>query len=112
MGFEFKSHRKSINQKLDQAMALMLNEWGDVAQGFATKDVPVDTGNLKGKIDYRVDLDNNRMIIGTNVEYAPRVEFDEKAHHTVGKAHFLRDSIALHRGVYQMIAKKYLGDMK
>lgn len=111
MGFEFTSHRNETDQKLRQALGMMLEEWGDVAQGFASKDAPVDTGNLAGSIDTRKNIDAIEMIVGTNVKYAPSVEFNDKAHHEVGKAHYLRDSVAKHVDVYQAIAKKYLGSL-
>jgi hypothetical protein len=50
------------------------------------------------------------MYVGTNVEYAAPVEFNDKAHHEVGKAHYLRDSIATHLDVYREIAQTYLKD--
>lgn len=106
--FEFKSHKAEVDQKVDQAIEQMLEAWGMTAQGFASSNCPVDTGNLSQSIDYGHDEDT--MYVGTNVEYAAPVEFNDKAHHEVGKAHYLRDSIATHLDVYREIAQTYLKD--
>ena len=39
----------------------------------AKEKVPVDTGNLQDSITYEVN--GNEGVVGTNVEYAPYVEF-------------------------------------
>ena len=106
--FEFKSHKAEVEKATDLAIAQMLEAWGMTAQGFASANCPVDTGNLSQSIDY--DHDEDTMYVGTNVEYAPYVEFNDKAHHEVGKAHYLRDSIATHMDVYREIAQTYLKD--
>ena len=91
------------------------------AEGFAIKQCPVDTGRLKNSIvfatskinsgrqyDYSDDQkppknysyqignvsSDNVVYVGTNVEYAQEIEFSDTINHTVGKAHFLRDSLA------------------
>lgn len=106
--FEFKSHKAEVEKATNQAIAQMLEAWGMTAQGFASANCPVHTGNLSQSIDY--DHDEDTMYVGTNVEYAPYVEFNDKAHHAVGKAHYLRDSIATHMDVYREIAQTYLKD--
>lgn len=80
----------------------------------AKANVPVDTGRLRASISTnwtgsgknrgdveskakaedgvgqpQESLDTFKAVIGTNVEYAPHVEFDETAHHEVGGPHFL-----------------------
>ena len=106
--FEFKSHKAEVENATDLAIAQMLEKWGEVAQGFASANCPVHTGTLSQSIDY--DNDEDTMYVGTNVEYAAPVEFNDKAHHEVGKAHYLRDSIATHLDVYREIAQTYLKD--
>lgn len=46
---------------------------GQMVEGSAKLRVPVDTGRLRASITNRIDGD--RAIIGTNVEYAPYVEY-------------------------------------
>lgn len=105
---KFISHRKEVDAKVDSAIARMLEEWGMVAQGFATADTPVDTGRLRGSITYETDVESATTVIGTNVEYAPIVETNDKAKHPVGKAHFMRDAVAKHKDLYNQIASQNL----
>lgn len=76
------------------------------AEGYAILNCPVDTGRLRDSITHEVE--DNVAYIGTNVEYAPYVEFNDNAQHKVGKAHFLRDAVANHSDEYKQIADTYL----
>lgn len=76
------------------------------AEGYAILNCPVDTGRLRDSITHEVE--DNVAYIGTNVEYAPYVEFNDNAQHKVGKAHFLRDAVADHSDEYKQIALVYL----
>lgn len=105
--FEFISHRTEVDAKTDRVIEAILTKWGQVAQGFATTNSPVDTGRLKNSITYEINVGDSETVIGTNVEYAPYVEFDDSKRHPVGKAHFMRDCVAQHVGLYEQIAKSY-----
>lgn len=48
---------------------------GKVAARYAKELCPVDTSNLRNSIAYEVDMGDNSVIIGTNIKYAPYVEF-------------------------------------
>lgn len=50
--------------------------------GDARKGTPVDTGRLRASITPRVESsgDGIRGIVGTNVKYAPYIEYGTKAH--------------------------------
>lgn len=76
------------------------------AEGYAILNCPVDTGRLRNSITHEVE--DNVAYIGTNVEYAPYVEFNDNAQHKVGKAHFIRDAVADHSDEYKQIADTYL----
>jgi len=107
--FVIKSHRKEVDEKVDDAIARMLTEWGIVAQGFATAQCPYDTGRLRASITYEINEEEKETVIGTNVEYAPYVEINDKMKHPRGgKAHFMRDAVANHANVYNDIANNYL----
>ena len=54
-----------VTEALEKACLLVEND--------AKKKVPVDTGNLRSSITHEVN--GNEGIVGTNVEYAPYVEF-------------------------------------
>lgn len=95
----------TLRQK-QKAIKQALYVCGGMAEGFAKLDCPVDTGNLRNSISHTETED--MAIVGTNVEYAPYVEYNDNAHHDVGKAHFLRDSIATNLDEYKDIIKSYL----
>jgi len=57
----------------DDAATKALNKACLTVMNSAKEKVPVDTGNLRNSITYEVD--GNEGIVGTNVEYAPYVEF-------------------------------------
>lgn len=60
----------------DEAIAKALETIGLVAEGYAKRLAPVDTGRLRNSISHARDEDS--AYIGTNVEYAPYVEFGTK----------------------------------
>ena len=91
-----------------QAVDRALEAIGLQAQEYAADRTPVDTGNLKGSITH--ELGDNCVYVGTNVEYAPYVEFIDRYHHATGQAHFLRDAVTKHNDEYKAIAERYLKD--
>lgn len=106
--FKFTSHKSEIDKKVDANIQALLMAWGITAMNFASGNAPVDTGNLASSIDFDIDPSEGVTIVGTNVEYATYVETNDNAHHEVGKAHFMRDSVANHTDLYQQMAKTYL----
>lgn len=73
MTIKIKTNIPEVEQALSEALRRGFKVCGDVAKGHAMKDCPVDTGTLSGSIDY--DSDDKQMIVGTNEEYAPYVEY-------------------------------------
>lgn len=75
---------------------------GTIAEGYAKDECPVDTGRLRNSITNSVQVSENEaaVYIGTNVEYAPQVEFMDINHKT-GNAHFLRNSVTNHIDEYE-----------
>lgn len=51
---------------------------------------------------------DNSVYIGSNVEYAAPVEFNDGVAHKTGKAHYLRDAITDHADEYGQIVEAYL----
>lgn len=80
---------------------------GKAAEAHAKAECPVDTGRLRNSISHNV-VDNDGIYIGTNVEYAPYVEFIDRYNHPVGKAHFLRDAATNHSEEYKKIMQASL----
>lgn len=52
-----------------------LKGWADKTEMDAKRDVPVDTGELQQSIRQGMDNEGLVQTVGTNVEYAPYVEF-------------------------------------
>lgn len=92
---------------IDSAISVALEEIGLLAENYAAKKCPVDTGNLRASITHEVDTGDNAVYIGTNVEYAPYVELGtlrQKAQP------FLRPAASEHGAQYRQVLKKALGD--
>lgn len=91
---------------IESAIGVALEEIGLLAENYAAKKCPVDTGNLQGSIAHEVDVDDNAVYIGTDVEYAPYVELGTSRQ----KAQpFLRPAASEHGAQYRRVLKKALG---
>lgn len=73
MEIEVTSHRIEVIQAKDEAVAKALETIGLVAERYAKEMCPTDTSRLKNSISHETDDDT--VYVGTNVEYAPYVEF-------------------------------------
>lgn len=91
---------------IGSAIGAALEEIGLLAENYAAKRCPVDTGNLRGSITYEVDAGDSAVYIGTNVEYAPYVELGTSRQ----KAQpFLRPAASEHGEQYRRVLEKTLG---
>jgi HK97 gp10 family phage protein len=127
MSINFIDNSEEVLSALHEAAERALEKCGLTAEGYAKKATPVDTGNLRNSISRKVQKDT--MFVGTNVEYAPYVEFgtgkyypggrpdpwvykDEKGnwHRTSGvKAKpFIKPSVADHKQQYFDIIEQEL----
>lgn len=70
----YENHTEEVLEALGTATVNALVKCGLVAEGYAKKLCPVDTGRLRNSITFNVDEDEPAVYIGTNVEYAPYVE--------------------------------------
>ena len=101
-------NRAEAQAAIRAAIKKGLETIGLIAEGYAKRDTPVDTGRLRNSITHVTSDD--AAYIGTNVEYAPYVEFgDDLSHPNGGKAHFLRDAAADHASEYAQIMRNALG---
>lgn len=73
MAVEVISHKIEVIQAKDEAVAKALETIGRVAERYAKELCPTDTSRLKNSISHQVD--DETVYVGTNVEYAPYVEF-------------------------------------
>lgn len=69
-----ENNAEQVAAALNSAIARALTMIGQQAEGNAKLICPTDTGRLKNSITNQIDMDENAVYIGTNVEYAPYVE--------------------------------------
>lgn len=103
---KFTDNSKEFIEEKNRAIMAALEAIGLTGEAYAKADCPVDTGRLRNSISHQAIDDT--AYIGTNVEYAPEVEYNDRAHHTVGKAHFLRDAATTHTQEYKNIVLEQL----
>ena len=129
MTVNFKDNSGAVLRAFHTAVEKALEECGLVAEGYAKKLAPVDTGNLRNSISHKVDPEEPAVYIGTNSSYAAYQEFgtgiyteggrdtpwvyqDEKGnwHWTRGnKAQpFLKPAVADHARQYRQIIEQEL----
>lgn len=124
---------KEVLDELKKRVAQGLNAIGVTAEKHAKANCPVDTGRLRNSITYAItggqgnanaeagapalpkdykkqtEPKENEVIVGTNVEYAPRQELFDMSH-KVGKAHFIRDSLSTHGDDFKKLMEAALKD--
>lgn len=119
----FESHLDEILQNLDQdKIPRILETMGLVAEGYAKRLCPVDTGNLRNSITHDSDMSDQSAVIGTNVEYGKYVELGHRqdpgryvpaigkrlvADH-VAPQPFLRPAVEDHKSEYKNIAESIM----
>ena len=127
MSVTFTDNSGAILSAFHSAVEKALEECGLVAEGYAKKLAPVDTGNLRNSISHKMDPEEPAVYIGTNSSYAAYQEFgtgiyteggrdtpwvyqDEKGnwHWTRGnKAQpFLKPAVADHARQYRQIIEQ------
>ena len=127
--FVFVDNSEAFKKKLNSAFLAALERCGMQGEGYSKDLVPVDTGNLRNSISYRVDAKEKKTYIGTNNEYAPYVELgtgkyaeggrkdpwvyqdtEGKWHHTNGQRAqpYLKPAVANHKQTYRNIIEDAL----
>ena len=74
MSVEINDNSKEVSAAIKAALLRGLEKCGLVAEGYAKKLCPVDTGNLRNSITHVVDEQEPAAIIGTDSEYGAYVE--------------------------------------
>lgn len=77
--------QKLIDELLPEALAKGLEKAGQIVENSAKKLVAVDDGILRASISHAVDAENSSVSIGTNVEYAPYVEYGTGIYNPEGR---------------------------
>lgn len=101
---------EEVVKALGAAFGKALEEVGLAAEAYAKLLCPVDTGRLRNSITHTIAYEDGEWAayIGSDVEYAESVEFNEKARHENGQAHFLRDAATTHADEYRATIEKHL----
>jgi HK97 gp10 family phage protein len=89
--------------ELERRIPVALEECGLVAEGYAKRLCPVDTGRLRNSITHTVNGDI--AYIGTNVEYAPYVELGTSR---TRAQPFLKPAVADHASEYKRVIENGL----
>ena len=100
MSVIIQDHSSEVSDEIKSALLRGLETCGLVAEGYAKKLAPVDTGNLRNSITHDVDDEEPAAYIGTSVEYAPYV--------CLGTIHmkaqpFLKPAVADHANEFRKI---------
>ena len=105
MDINFTDNSKEVSEKIKKALLRGLETCGLVAEGYAKKLAPVDTGNLRNSITHTVDDGEPAAYIGTNVEYAP---YQELGTIHMAAQPFLKPAVADHANEFQKIIENEL----
>lgn len=84
LSFEIKvDNTAAILKATDEAIYNALEIVGNKAADYAAAKAPVKTSNLKNSMTAEVHMDESAVYVGTDVNYAPSVEFGH--HQQVGR---------------------------
>lgn len=103
MSVNITDNTEEVLRALSGAKQRALERIGLAAEGYAKKECPVDTGNLRNSITHA--RDDDAAYIGTNVEYAPYVELGTSR---MKAQPFLRPAATEHTTVYKRILEDEL----
>lgn len=103
-----ENNAKVIEESMHSAIMAALEEIGLVAEGYAKRLCPVDTGRLRNSITHAIfDGSEPYVVIGSNVEYAPAVHEGVQSQNRKGVP-FLRDAATQHSTEYRRILESKL----
>lgn len=85
MEIKIVDHSAEVKAEFEAACLRALETCGLVAEGYAKKLCPVDTGNLRNSITHQVDEGEPAVYIGSNSEYAPYVELGTGIYYPGGR---------------------------
>ena len=105
MSVTIQDHSAEVSADIKSALLRGLETCGLVAEGYAKKLAPVDTGNLRNSITHDVDDGEPAAYIGTNVEYAP---YQELGTINMTANPFLKAAVADHANEYRKIIENEL----
>lgn len=85
MIIEITDNSHLVKKEMQLAVLRALEKCGLTAEGYAKKNVSVDTGNLRNSITHQVDGGEPAVYIGSNSEYAAYVELGTGKYYPGGR---------------------------
>ena len=111
MPAEFIDHSDEAKAKLEKnigkALTMIGLKWREVVTKEITDMRAVDTGRLRGSMTSKVDTANRQVIAGTNVEYAPYVNYGTSR---MPARPFMENSVINYKDDYKEIVASVLGE--
>lgn len=98
-----ENNTEYVKNAMNRALAAAMEEIGLAGERFAKDKCPVDTGRLRNSITHVHD--EGKVYLGTNVEYAPYIEFGTSRQ---DPRPFLTPAATQHTQFYKSILKKHL----
>ena len=100
---------EQIKHIVEQQVLVALEAVGLQAEGYTKENIvrmkAVDTGRLLNSITHGVDTSDSTAYVGTNVEYAPYVEYGTVR---MPARPYLKNAVNNHKPEYKAIFEHYL----
>lgn len=105
-----KDNTKEILKATDEAIYNALYIIGAKAADYAAAKAPKDTGRLQNSLTHEVSMIEKAVYVGSNVEYAPFVEYGHRtpSGKTVEAKPYLKPAITRHLDEYKHILESEL----
>lgn len=98
---EITNNADAVRSAKEAAVKKALETIGLIAESYAKTLCPVDTGRLRNSISHTAD--EEAAYIGTNVEYAPYIEY---GHRGFSGVHFLQRAASEHSEEYKQVTEE------
>lgn len=100
---KFTDNSAKVLSALPPAIERALEAIGMVAESYAKRDCPVDTGRLRNSVTHAVDGEERTVYIGTNVEYGVYIEMGTSR---MRARPYLAPAATHHKEEYKQIAEQ------
>jgi len=105
MSFKIDDNTKDVINAKNAAVEKALEMIGIQCENYAVDICPVDTGRLRASLTHEVHTNEESVYVGTNVEYAPYVEFGTSK---MAAQPYLKPAVDNHLDEYKSMAEACL----